>query len=128
RDRGAQAAATTRYSLPAVTGVVELRGHGTELLGREAATVGGPCKGLDGFSEFYGGTPVVVTDQSGTTLATGALDVGKVVDGSTCEFAFIVPDVPKAARYRFAVGGRTALDVSYDELAAGGWQATLALG
>jgi hypothetical protein len=127
-ERGAQAAATTHYPLPGITGALELRGHGTESLGRAAASVGGPCKGLGTFNDLLGGAPVVVTDQNGTTIATSALDIGKVADSSTCEFAFFVPDVPKAESYRFAVGGRPVLDVAYDDLSAQGWQVTLALG
>jgi|GEM_PF-6544862 len=127
-DRGAQAAATTRFPQTGVSGALELHGHGTESLGRAAAAAGGPCKGLDAYSDLLGGTPVVVTDQNGTTIATGSLDVGKVTDASTCDFAFFVPDVPNAKSYRFEVGGRRALDVGYADLAAQGWQVTLNLG
>jgi hypothetical protein len=121
-------AANAQYPLPGVTGALQLHGHGTEALSAAAATVGGPCKGLDTFNDLLGGTPVVVVDQDGNVIATGALDIGKVAGGSTCEFAFYVPDVPKATRYRFEVGNRPVLDTSYDEIAAQGWQVTLALG
>jgi hypothetical protein len=128
RTTATATAANAQYPLPGVTGAVQLHGHGTESLSPAAATVGAPCKGLDTFDDLLGGTPVVVTDQGGKAIATGALDIGKVANGSTCEFAFYVPDVPKAGSYRFEVGNRPVLDSSYDAIAAQGWQVTLALG
>jgi hypothetical protein len=126
--QGARAAATTDYPLPGVTGALQLHGHGTESLNRAAATVGGPCKGLGPFDGLLGGTQVVVRNQTDAVIATGALNPGTVVDGSTCEFAFIVQALPRADAYQFAVAQRTVQTYTYDDLAASGWQVTLTLG
>jgi hypothetical protein len=90
--------------------------------------IGGPCKGLGPESDLLGGTPVVVKDEDGAVLATGALDIGKVADGSTCAFTFVVPSVPKNVMYRVDVGDRSLGAFSYDELAAQGWRVTLPVG
>lgn len=116
-------AANAHYPLPAISGVFRLKDPIYGLL-----KVGGPCKGVGQDDGLLGGTPVVVKDQAGTPIANGSLDVGKVVDSSTCEFPFFVPDVPKADAYGFMVGNRDVLESSYDAVAAAGWQVTLALG
>lgn len=58
------------------------------------------CKGLDGYSDIAGGTPVVVADETGKTIAVGQLDTGvpqgsnPSVQASSCDFSFsvTVPD------------------------------------
>lgn len=57
----------------------------------------GTCRGTDGFDDIAAGADVVVTDQSGTTIATGALEDGhgESSDGGTvCKFGFAVTGVP----------------------------------
>ena len=126
RDRTSPArVANAHYPLPEVTGVLRL--HDPMYSRRSVATVGGPCKGLGAYHDFIGGTPVSVKDRSGTVIATGALNPGKVVDGAACEFAFVVQTVPNADLYQFDVGGRAAGAFPYDDLAAQGWQVALSL-
>jgi hypothetical protein len=77
---------------------------------------------------MLGGTPVVVKDQTGAPIANGALDIGKVVDSSTCEFAFVVQDIAKADAYQFEITGHPVGTYRYDQLTTDGWQVTLSLG
>jgi hypothetical protein len=80
------------------------------------------------YDGMLGGTPVVVKDQTGAPVANGALDIGNVVDSSTCEFAFVVQDMPKVDAYQFEITGRSVGTYHYDDLTADGWQVTLSLG
>src|SRR3954447_3937029 len=66
-------AANAHYPLPAVTGVFRLKDPVYGLLHS-----GGPCKGLGAYDGMLGGTSVVVKDRSGSVVASGALDIGKV--------------------------------------------------
>jgi hypothetical protein len=128
RNRGrAPAAVEAKYPLPAVTGELRLRNHGTQSLSRAAAAIGVPCKGLGAYNDLFGGTQVVVKDQLGAVIATGSLDVGRVVPGRTCQFGVLVPELPRADVYQFEVGQRLISAYRYDDLAASGWQVTLNL-
>ncbi|MBV8979465.1 MAG: hypothetical protein JO086_01050 [Acidimicrobiia bacterium] len=123
--RAEAGAATVRNSDPDLTGQLRLENQGF-FLSRSA--VGGPCKGLGPESDLLGGTPVVLKDEDGAVLATGALDIGRVTDHSTCTFNFVVPSVPKNVMYRVDVGDRGLGALSHDELVAQGWRVTLAVG
>jgi len=127
-QRGAHGpqAVNAHYPLPQVTGVLRL--HDPIYGMRAVAQVGGPCKGLGRYGDLLGGTPVVVKDQAGTVVATGALDIGRVAAGSACEFNLVVGEIPKADAYEFDIGGRTAGRYRYDDLVARGWQVELTLG
>lgn len=126
RPGGAVATAVSaRYPRPAVTGVLQL--HDPVYGITAVATPGGPCKGLGQNDGILGGTPVVVADGSGAVIATGALDIGRVAEGATCDFAFFTP-LPKADVYRFEVMNRPAGTYRYDDLVARGWEITLSLG
>jgi hypothetical protein len=116
-------AANAHYPLPAISGVFRLKDPIYGLL-----KVGGPCKGLGAYDGMLGGTPVVVKDQTGAPIANGALDIGKVADSSTCEFAFVVQDLPKGDAYQFEITGRSVGTYRYEDLTADGWQVTLSLG
>jgi hypothetical protein len=118
------AAVEARYPLPGINGVLDLQHQ--PFMSRLA--VGGPCKGLGRYGDLLGGTPVVVKDQTGSVIATGALDIGQVVAGATCRFALVVPALPKAELYEFDVAQRVVRTYSYNELTARNWQVTLALG
>lgn len=111
------------YPLPQVTGALRLQ-HQRYLA---AFPVGGPCKGLGPYDDLLGGTPVVVENEAGAVIATGALDIGKVADRATCEFALAVQSLPKADVYQFAVDQRIVGTYRYDDLVARGWQVTLSL-
>jgi hypothetical protein len=95
---------------------------------KEAATRGSPCKGAGGYGDIVGGTQVLLKDEKGTVIATGALNPGRVLDGSTCEFAFTVPAVPKANFYQFEMTHRGVLAYRYNELAALDWKVEFSLG
>jgi hypothetical protein len=118
------AAVSSAYPLPQLTGALRLQHQA--YLARFPA--GGPCKGLGPYADLLGGTVVTVADETGATVATGSLDIGKVADRSTCEFAVVVQDVPKAARYQLAIDGRPLGTYAYGDLEASGWQVTLTLG
>ena len=124
REPGAAHAKTVsaEYPRPAVAAVLQLRDPVYGI--RAVAPVGGPCKGMGRYDGILGGTPVVVKDGGGAVIATGALDIGRVAVGSTCEFAFVA-QVPKADVYRFAILGRDVGTYGYDALVARGWQITL---
>jgi hypothetical protein len=117
------AAVTARYPLPAVTGALRLQDPVYSW--RTVSPIGGRCKGLGVNDGILGGTQVVVEDPSGAVIATGALDIGKVVDGSMCEFAFVVQGVPKADAYQFEILNRSVGTFRYDDVVGRGWNVTL---
>ena len=123
-DSQTLAAVSPEYPLPQLTGVLRLQ-HQGYLAG---FPVGGPCKGLGPYDDLLGGTVVTVVDETGATVATGSLDIGKVADRSTCEFAVVVQDVPRADRYQLAIDGRPVGAFTYGDLEARGWQVALTLG
>jgi len=116
-------AVNARYPLPALTGVFRLQDPVYSWRG--VSVVGGPCKGLGQYDGILGGTPVVVKDPTGAVIATGALDIGKVAAGSTCEFEFVVSGVPKADAYQFQILNRSVGTYGYDDVVTRGWQVTL---
>ena len=122
--RSAQAA-NAQYPLPEVT--VVLRLHDPVYGMRRISPIGGPCKGLRADDGILGGTQVLVKDQTGAVIGTGAVDIGKVAAGSTCEFAFVVQGVPKADVYQFVILDRVAGTYRYDQLDGSGWQVDLSL-
>lgn len=123
--RAERAVASASNQDPALTGELRLQ-HQDLFLSH--SPIGGPCKGLGPQGDLLGGTPVVLKDEDGAVLGTGALDIGKVADGSTCAFSFVVPSVPKNVMYRVDVGDRSLGAFSYDELAGQGWRVTLPVG
>ena len=116
---------SARYPRPAVTGVLEL--HDPIYGIRAVAPIGGPCKGLGRYDGILGGTPLVVKDAGGVVIATGVLDIGRVADGSTCEFALLA-QVPDADVYQFEVLNRPVGVYRHDDLVARGWQIRLSPG
>jgi hypothetical protein len=117
-------AASAHYPRPAVSGVLQLH---DPVYGMSAVSpVGGPCRGMGEYDGILGGTPVVVRDASGGVITSGALDIGRVAEGATCEFAFVV-QLPKAEVYKFEIANRPAGTYSYDDLVARGWDLTLSL-
>jgi hypothetical protein len=97
--------------------------------------LGDPCE-VDGQSyDLRAGTPVVVKDVAGSTIATGELEPGVIVELSLgvphgCRFDFTVRDVPVSAYYTIQVSppDGTSLSLSYDELEAAGWAAEWGIG
>jgi len=118
-------AASARYPRPAVSGVLQL--HDPVYGMRTVSPIGGPCRGMGWYDGILGGTPVVVRDAGGAVIASGVVDIGRVADGATCEFAFVA-QLPKADVYRFEVVNRPVGTYRYDDLVARGWDVTLSLG
>lgn len=98
----------------------------------------GYCSGTGGYDDIAPGLGVVVKDQSGTILATGALsflrfdgasdpDLPGIGFGS-CTFSFRIRSVPRATFYEVEVGHRGGLTYSYDELRQRSWHVELTLG
>jgi hypothetical protein len=116
-------AVNARYPLPSVVGAFRLQDPVYRW--RTVSPIGGPCKGLGAHDGILGSTPVVVKDPTGAVIATGALDIGQVVDGSMCEFQFVVRGVPKADAYQFEIANRNVGTYRYDDLVARRWQVAL---
>jgi len=97
--------------------------------GAFSGELGDPCEVKDGSPPLRAGTPVVVKDVAGSTIATGKLEAGEIVDltfaeQNGCRFAFTIEDVPVSAYYEIEVSddsARTAATFSYDELEALNW-------
>jgi hypothetical protein len=91
-------------------------------------TVGSGCEGVGGYSDITPGAQVVVEDDTGRTLATGALGDG-VFDGVACVFDFGFDAVPKASFYRIHQGSnRGVLQYSYQDMVDSDWAVHLTLG
>ncbi len=95
----------------------------------DSLSPGESCSGDNGYSDIEGGTEVVLTNQSGTTLATASLETG-TFDGEACVFDFTLHNVPKAKFYRIAAGNsiRGGPEYSYAEMQANHWSFDLTLG
>jgi hypothetical protein len=93
------------------------------------SALGDECVTSGGYDDIEVGAQVVVQDETGRTLATGALEPGNY-DGSSCVFDFTLEDIKKAAFYRVSVGreARGGLDYSYDDMVDADWSVHLTLG
>ena len=97
--------------------------------GAFSGELGDPCEVADGSPDLRAGTPVVVKDVAGSTIATGELEAGEIVDltfaeQNGCRFAFTIEDVPDSAYFEIEVSddsAHTAASFSYDELEAMDW-------
>ena len=87
------------------------------------------CSGQDGYSDMHQGTQAVLTDSSGTTIATSTLGSGRF-DGLNCVFHFTFRKVPKADFYALKVGfsARGDFQSSYKEMTAQDWAINVTLG
>jgi hypothetical protein len=93
-----------------------------------AQTVGGwmnlddvNCTGMGGYDDIRIGTQVVVTDEKGTVVATGALLGGQIVDlgyePRKCKFAFSVGPVPRGhSFYGIQVSHRGVIQYTQQQL------------
>jgi hypothetical protein len=90
-----------------------------------------PCVSDQGYSDITAGAPVVITDQSGTTIATGQLITGSAtVDSATgrataCVFSFVVQQVPDRPFYGVTVSHRGTQTYSAADAHAGNIRLTL---
>lgn len=127
----AATAATTSLSAATFT----LGGTFTLKLGAfqwdRAADGSTPCTGRQGYDDITEGTPVVVTDQGGTAIATGELGTGSAaVDSATgratqCVFGFEVSSVPDRPFYGITVSHRGTQTYSASQVRTGGVSLTL---
>ena len=85
------------------------------------------CAGSDGYDDVETGLQVKVSNEAGTVIGNGSLDLGEVTDDG-CKFSFIVNNIPVAKFYKIEVGRRGELNYSYDEMKAAGWNVELSLG
>jgi hypothetical protein len=88
----------------------------------------GGCSGTGGYSDIRPGIDVVVSDGSGSIIATTDLSVGTPIDDVTCSFTFRLEDVPPTTFYTVEVGDRGQITYSAADLAAENWNITLELG
>ncbi len=101
----------------APSGWFDAVGSVTVPTGADARYVGLPCddfRGVDDapidgdFSDIGEGTQIVIEDQSGETIALGALEAGTLVDGGgdtlLCSYPFTLTKVPETAFYSILVG------------------------
>ena len=91
------------------------------------------CVGLRGYADVRTGMQIRVEDETGRLIGQGGLEQGELtmnVDDATpaCTFAFSVPDLPEAERYRVGSGSRGTFAFTREELDAAGWEVTLTLG
>lgn len=114
--------ATTSYH--SITGQLTLTDSGG---GYGSMTDGQSCDGANGYSDITEGAEVTISNQSGTILATGALDQGSWSSNS-CVFDFSVPHVRDATFYQIEVGHRGNVTFSKAQLQQNSWQALLTLG
>lgn len=92
------------------------------------ATGSGPCTGTGGYDDIQVGRQVIVEDESGKTLATDDLSLGRT-EGFLCVFTFLFDDVPKAEFYRVhQSGNRGTLQWSYQDMVDSNWSVALTLG
>lgn len=100
----------------------------------------GVCRGAGGYEDLGEGTQVVVRNESGEVIATGALGAGSLplsednsptttsYDWSPCTFPIEVTDVPDAEFYTVEVSHRGGLTYSAAELEGLDWQPQLTIG
>jgi len=111
---------TAQAETPGQTEPFSLRGYATLRLPNFAWTAGPPdvCLGMGLYKDIRQDTPVVVTDQSGTTIATGVLGFGEPVRSTTdaskaaaCKLPLHVSNIPADRQfYKIAIGDRKTVD------------------
>lgn len=92
--------------------------------------IGKPCSGRtisSGYADLSPGADVVVKNEKGEIIATGALQEGVWIRRA-CKMSLVVADVPQAKFYEIEVGRRGPQRYSASELTAQGFKLTLTLG
>jgi hypothetical protein len=90
-----------------------------------------PCIGKEGYDDIQGGAQVVVTDQTGSIIATGSLAPGTPVEAGAaylCQFAFTVSVPNDRDFYSIEVSHRGKLTYSLAEMESVGWSVEFELG
>jgi hypothetical protein len=122
----AQTTASPTPHTTTVNGTVSLKGTGNftwDFVG-DSDTETTCYGGRGGYSDIKPGASVVVTNESGTTIAVGSLGpatatisgTGRNAVGDSCDFTFAIPDVPDAKFYGVQVSHRGVVQFSPSEL------------
>jgi hypothetical protein len=120
RPRTQQATTTT---LPTLSGALIL----TSIDGVEASD-DGSCEGKSGYDDIQPGATVTVSNESGTTIATGTLGNGVTTDVDwQCRFVFSISSVPVAKFYKIEVSHRGQVTYSHADMTSQNWDVTLTL-
>lgn len=125
---GSQDTATTGQD-HAITGTLRITGKVDE----EITTFdNGECWGTGGFEDIRDNVQVTVTNEQATVIGTGKLErsqytkdedqIPELGEFGSCEFHFVIANVPTAKFYKFTVSHRGEFSISYDELRARGWR------
>jgi hypothetical protein len=95
-----------------------------------AFAIGAPCTGASvsrGYADVGPGIDVTVKDETGTIIATGAVEEG-TWERRACRLPFSIPDVEGAEFYELELGRRGSNRYSAAELASAGYEVHLTLG
>ncbi len=116
-------AAVVVLALAAAGAYVLLRPTGFDVQGTfelsDIDTARAGCIGQGGYSDITGHDQVVVTDAAGKTVAIGRVVKG-TTDGETCEYTFLVPDVPSGLGfYGVEVGRRGRVQYNEEQIRQG---------
>ncbi|MDQ3717171.1 MAG: hypothetical protein M3381_14355 [Actinomycetota bacterium] len=81
---------------------------------------GEPCFGTGGFDDIREGAPVVIYDESGTTVGAGQLEYARTIGRLSWVFSFTIENVSSGADlYDVEVAGRDGTTYTKAELQAG---------
>lgn len=112
-------------SVHTIAGGLTILGTGNTSVTYRASPGHNECHGQGGFSDVKTGMPVIVRNQDGTILGTGAMEADAT---GLCLWTFAIATVPEATFYSIEAGHRGAVTYSRADLAAAGWFVTLTLG
>lgn len=75
------------------------------------------CTGQGGFSDIRRGAQVVITDETGTTLALAELGQGQPTGTNVCSFPFAAGDLYEHPFYGVEIANRVKVQFSHDQVA-----------
>lgn len=81
------------------------------------AAAGAACAGRGEYSDIRRGAQVVITDETGTTMALADLGQGRSVGTNMCSFPFTVPDLPGRSFYGVEIGNRVKVQFTPEQVA-----------
>jgi len=76
---------------------------------------GTPCKGKDTYSDLAKGTAILLKDDMGATLATGALPQAQAT-ADVCIWHFVIHNLPELPSYSIQVSKRPATNLTLKDL------------
>jgi hypothetical protein len=91
------------------------------------------CEGLGAYADLRARSHLTVEDENGTVIGQGELGTGQIdlnFDRSkvACHFPFIVPGLPRAARYQIDTGNPGSFSYAFDDLVSKRWYVTVSVG